>query len=315
MSLSSFFQKATSLIKNKFLFSCIITFFTLGIIATLAETYPFSEIFSRSNLGIRNMLFTIDVPGREQKISPNLVFVAIDDATLSDKEQWWLGRWQEFRREYYARVIDVLKKHWALAIGIDVLFSEKAEGDGILSESIKKAGNVVLGMSYRQEGEMNDILFPRPDIREKAAAICFFQQAELSMNLLVLQHFGQLLILHREKKHFFVLLRWRNTNSLNSIMGTISSFLFQVHPVMRFLSIIFRDEQNFQHFRSRMSMLMGSSQKKFGIKLFLSDRMLLPFTMTIIRPLVSFPGFLFISILQTRFSRIISSRIFPQKPK
>lgn len=65
-------------------------------------------------------------------------------------------------------MIDNLKKNGALVVGIDVLFSEKADGDEILAKSIKDAGNVVLGMSYPGNGKAENILFPNDTLREHA---------------------------------------------------------------------------------------------------------------------------------------------------
>ncbi len=90
------------------------------------------------------------------KVAHNsIVIVEIDDKTLKDPEKWWLGRWQEFRRSYYAQVIDNLKKDWALVIWIDVLFSEKSlinkKDDEILANSIKNAWNVILAYHEIQQ--------------------------------------------------------------------------------------------------------------------------------------------------------------------
>lgn len=60
----------------------------------------------------------------QREAHPAITVVAIDDRTLSDETG--LGRWQEFRRDYYAKVIDRLKKDGALVVGVDVLFSEKS---------------------------------------------------------------------------------------------------------------------------------------------------------------------------------------------
>lgn len=74
----------------------------------------------------------------QKKAHPAIAIVAIDDRTLSDGVG--LGRWQEFRRDYYAKVIDRLKKDGALVIGVDVLFSEKSNsGDDELAKSISRA--------------------------------------------------------------------------------------------------------------------------------------------------------------------------------
>lgn len=50
----------------------------------------------------------------KRKAHPAVVVVAIDDRTLTDKTG--LGRWQEFRRDYYAKVIDRLKKDGAIVV-------------------------------------------------------------------------------------------------------------------------------------------------------------------------------------------------------
>lgn len=50
------------------------------------------------------------------------MLVTIDDATLKNTKDGGLGRWQDFRRSYYAQVIDNLKRDGAAVIGIDVLF-------------------------------------------------------------------------------------------------------------------------------------------------------------------------------------------------
>lgn len=94
--------------------------------------------------------------------------IAIDDRSLSDTTG--LGRWQDYRREYYAKVIDRLKKDGAIVIGLDILFSEKSStsGDDLLTKSIRNAGNVVLGFSRGQA------LFPIPSFSEASAAQGFF---------------------------------------------------------------------------------------------------------------------------------------------
>ena len=86
------------------------------------QSNPFYRFFANADLGVRNMLLQ-SYPQREAH--PAIAVVTIDDRTLSDSNG--LGRWQEFRREYYAKVIDRLKKDGALVVGVDVLFSEKAD--------------------------------------------------------------------------------------------------------------------------------------------------------------------------------------------
>lgn len=112
-----------------------------------------------------------DFPLKNNTPHPSLILVAIDDRTLRDGEFGGLGRWQEFKRPYYAKAIENLKAAGAIAIGVDVLFTEKAEGDEILAAAIKKAGNVILGFSYGSE----ELLLPVPILREAAYSIGYFQ--------------------------------------------------------------------------------------------------------------------------------------------
>lgn len=117
-----------------------------------------------ANLGIKNILFTRY--GGNDVANKNIVIVAIDNKTLSDNGG--LGRFQNFKRAYYAKVIDNLKRDGATVIGIDVLFSEKSEEDASLEKSLKNAGNVILGFSLTEK------LFPIDRFKENALSIGYF---------------------------------------------------------------------------------------------------------------------------------------------
>lgn len=117
----------------------------------------------------------MNIPWHPHERSSSISLVAIDDRTLSDASRWGLGRWQEFKRAYYAQAIDNLKKHGAIAIGVDVLFSEQAEWDDILADSIKRAWNVTLGMSITRNSKGEEILYPTEKLREAARSIGYFQ--------------------------------------------------------------------------------------------------------------------------------------------
>jgi CHASE2 domain-containing sensor protein len=164
----------------KLLFACLITFGILAFVVLMSIAPGIKQGLSYANYGSRSMLFSLDFPlkilGFDFPIKnntphPDLVLVAIDNRTLKDKEFGGLGRWQDFKRPYYAKVVENLNAAGAEVIGIDVLFSEKAEGDEELAAALKKAGNVVLGMSYGND----DVLFPVPVLREAAHAIGYFQ--------------------------------------------------------------------------------------------------------------------------------------------
>lgn len=164
----------------KFFFAGIITLGILLFVFLISLAPGIKQGISYANFWLRSLLFSLEFPleifGRDFPIKnniphPSLLLVAIDDRTLRDEEYGGLGRWQEFKRVNYAKAIENLKSAWAIVIGVDVLFSEKAEGDDILAASIKEAGNVVLWFSYGSE----ELLFPVPILREAAYSIGYFQ--------------------------------------------------------------------------------------------------------------------------------------------
>lgn len=75
---------------------------------------------------------------------PETVVVMIDDRTIAD-----LGRWP-VPRARFAEIVDKLHRAGAKVIGIDVLISEPAAGDGdaALASAIAVAGNVVLPFTF-----------------------------------------------------------------------------------------------------------------------------------------------------------------------
>ena len=119
-------MKLSSLAGNKLLYSFVITIGILITVFAFSNIFPFSSILHYSNLGVRNILFSLDIPGKHARVHPSLTLVAIDNKTLSDPSAGGLGRWQDFDRANYARVIDNLSQAGAIVIGFDVLFSEKA---------------------------------------------------------------------------------------------------------------------------------------------------------------------------------------------
>lgn len=138
--------------KNIFLNSTIITAIIIWLLLLITESPFFSyygNYIERMNLSFKDQLFT----GINSEMKPHdqILIVEIDDKTLKDKDLWWLGRWQEFKREYYKNVIENLNKDWAVVIWLDVIFSEKSENtedDKKLAEGIKKAWNVILAYQH-----------------------------------------------------------------------------------------------------------------------------------------------------------------------
>ena len=97
--------------------------------------------------------------------SDEIVVVEIDEETLAgrrDVRTWnitveWLWRFP-FDRKYYATVIDNLHAAGAAVVGLDVIFWEQsnASSDKLLADSIKNAGNVVLGLWTENHGLKDD---------------------------------------------------------------------------------------------------------------------------------------------------------------
>lgn len=153
-------------LNNKFLVSFVISAWIITIIILLYNDF-FGDFFTRLNLSLQNWLYE-EKYSNNKNPNPSLTIVEIDDKTLLDKDKWWLGRWQDFSRSNYAKVIDNLNKDWAVVIWIDVLFSEKAttsDADKILENSIKKAGNVILSFHFLNK------LYPIDSLKNVAAGI------------------------------------------------------------------------------------------------------------------------------------------------
>lgn len=116
---------------------------TLGLLTAAAtaalQVFGFLHVF---DLNLQNWLYAWQLPARAP--SPEIVLVAIDDKSLAAPE---LGRWQEWRRAYFATAISHLQAARARVIGVDVTFSEPsrvAGDDDQLAAAVQRAGNVVL---------------------------------------------------------------------------------------------------------------------------------------------------------------------------
>jgi adenylate cyclase len=85
--------------------------------------------------------------------SSEIVVVAIDEKSLKEAS---LGPLPQWKREYYARVVENLNAQNVAAIGIDVTFPNKSihgsEDESELATVLNKADNVVLASRYYYEG-------------------------------------------------------------------------------------------------------------------------------------------------------------------
>lgn len=120
---------------------------------------------------VDNVLYDLGQKLGTRPAPADLIIVAIDEQSLSQ-----LGRWPWSRR-LHAALIDNLKQDGARVIGLDLIISEPQASDPyadrMLSESIAKAGNVVLPVlieSNRTNGQMLETL-PLPQLSQYARAL------------------------------------------------------------------------------------------------------------------------------------------------
>jgi len=156
-------------LQNKFAIATWITIIVL-ISIFISNNDLFWNFITKLNYSMQNALFTT-YSSWDSKIQPSnaITVIEIDNRTLQDQDKWWLWRWQDFRRKYYAQVIENLKTDGAIVIWFDTLFSEKwlcfREDDIILENTIKKAWNVILAF-YKPEN-----IYPIGWLKNSALAI------------------------------------------------------------------------------------------------------------------------------------------------
>jgi CHASE2 domain-containing sensor protein/nitrogen-specific signal transduction histidine kinase len=136
----------------------------LILLALMALTHA-TGLFSR----VDNVLFDLGQKAQHQPAPSDIIIVGIDETSLSR-----LGRWP-WSRKAHAQLIDSLAQDGAAAIGLDIIFAEPdlqdKNADSVLSESIRKAGNVVLPVlieSTRVNGQVIETL-PLPTYADNAA--------------------------------------------------------------------------------------------------------------------------------------------------
>ncbi|HSK79579.1 MAG TPA: CHASE2 domain-containing protein, partial [Thermoanaerobaculia bacterium] len=108
---------------------------------------------------------------------PRIMIVDIDETGIDG-----VGRWP-WRRTHMARLIDRLKADGARVIALDIVFSEPSLKDAdidlsgddrALAESIRRAGNVVLGYFFRQKAGSP----PQPEALAGAAFNAVYEPPE-----------------------------------------------------------------------------------------------------------------------------------------
>ena len=124
-------EKTKKSMLTSLLFSLILTLFLVLVMATnmlkAIENFNYDFILEHGN-----------------DVNDKIVIVAIDDQSLSDPN---LGKYESWKRSYYADVIDKVNKYNPSVIGIDVLFTGTSdeESDNALVNAVKGKDNIVLG--------------------------------------------------------------------------------------------------------------------------------------------------------------------------
>jgi adenylate cyclase len=127
---------------------------------------PFLAVWQRS---LSDLLF---IP---QKPAERIVIIGIDDASLTR-----LGRWP-WPRDTHARLLDILTRSGAQAVGVDLAFTEPstATADAALAAGVARNGRVVMPLmfdlapSQREQGysKAQSVLRPVPEIESASAAL------------------------------------------------------------------------------------------------------------------------------------------------
>ena len=101
--------------------------------------------------------------------SPDILIVAIDDATIDA-----LGRWP-WRRAIHAALLDRLQG--ARAVGLDVIFAEpdtiNPNDDAILADSLRRNGRAVLPVVLDRLDHPGSMSLPIPALAQAAAGLGF----------------------------------------------------------------------------------------------------------------------------------------------
>ena len=104
-----------------------------------------------------NMLRAIDnfnydfILEKSNDFSDNIVIVAIDDESLNS-----LGKFSEWDRGYFAKVINKINEFNPSVIGVDVEFFDPSSGDSNLALALKDSNNIVFASKLETKTRFNE---------------------------------------------------------------------------------------------------------------------------------------------------------------
>ena len=117
----------------------------IGLIATAISIF-ISQMWIFRSLEDRSVDWRFKMRGSIPVKAP-VVIVAIDDESLTKMPERWT-----WPRSFYGKAVENLKKWGAKAVAFDMVYSEptssKPKEDDAFAASLKKAGNVVIGMMF-----------------------------------------------------------------------------------------------------------------------------------------------------------------------
>lgn len=113
----------------------------LALLVNILAVVPHSPT-ERLRVALTDQLYAWSLTDKAPR--DDIAIVAIDDATLANPTY---GRWQDWRRTNFAKLVNQLAQGKPKAIGLDVTFTEPSKNpadDAALAAAITQAGNVVL---------------------------------------------------------------------------------------------------------------------------------------------------------------------------
>ncbi|MFC1656107.1 CHASE2 domain-containing protein [Patescibacteria group bacterium] len=139
-------------IKNKIISKLVYGIAIGAIVAIISSLLALWNPFNTWHLKLSNQLFT------QKNTSDEIVIVAIDDQSIESLPTG-LGRFYNWRRTYYADVINKLQNSGAKTIGIDLFFTEKSQN--IPQQIINSVFSSIDGLSELEKANATYELFSK----------------------------------------------------------------------------------------------------------------------------------------------------------
>jgi len=142
---------------NKKITGKLLVGFLIGALASII-------IWFLSNLLFPELFYSFEARTYDNRVAINIQDVpaqSIDDIVIIDidgRSESELGRFQQWPRSYFTRLINYLDKGEAAIIGLDIIFVEDKrdpQSDKEFIEAVKNSGNVVNAMYFEQEDSLS----------------------------------------------------------------------------------------------------------------------------------------------------------------